>query len=377
MKRLVAVFSILTMFLVLSTTIPVSASSWTSKRWALIVVGFNDIEGVSEFMPDAIYLRDVLKKYYSFSDSNIKFLNCPTKKNLRSAITGWLGDHSDDDDLILIFIVSHGGGLDENHGGRVDESGDELDGIDECIFILPSPSYTIKQYWDDEMKEDLANLNYWRLIFFLNTCKSENSTYDCYGGGFIRDLSAPGRIIITPCGETEKSQNYEISPGDGHRDSAGCFSRPFIDALNRSNNAFDEADNFDGRVSMWEAFWYAWKNDPYRISGEEHPQLDDNADGVPYSPYCADYPGGPGEGYLVVNTYLIPQWNTNDLDQNGVVDLADVMIPAIRFGAYIGSPNWNPLADVTNNGVVDIADAIIVANDFGEWTIPYPYWLGG
>ena len=72
--------------------------------------------------------------------------------------------------------------------------------------------------------------------------------------------------------------------------------------------------------------------------------------------------------------YRIPPWMyelETDLTYNGVVDIADVMIPAIAFGAYPGLPEWNIEADFTADGLVDIADVIKVAIHFGDW-VPFP-----
>jgi len=345
----------------------VSASS-TNELWALIVPGYAErYPEYSEFSPDAEYLRDVLETKYSFS--GINFLNSPYKNDLRNAITTWLGSHSDEDDTILIFITSHGGGLDELHGGGVDLSGDELDGIDECIFLCRGPGYSIEQYWDDEVRDDLANLTYWRLIFFIDTC---------YSGGFIRDLSAPGRIIVTPCNETSKAYCYALEPYEsGYQE--GYFSRPFIEALDNSTEAFDVADsNDDKRTSILEAFEYAWNTDP-AVEGfwdgglwiEETPQIDDNADQIPYFFGATQE---PGELDLAGETYLTSQWCINDLNNDGLVDIDDVMIVSCAFGAYPSHPTWTPLADLTKDSLVDIDDVMIVANDFGEYATEWPYW---
>jgi len=55
-----------------------------------------------------------------------------------------------------------------------------------------------------------------------------------------------------------------------------------------------------------------------------------------------------------------------DLNDDGVVDIDDVMIPALAFGSYPGHPNWNPIADLTGDELVDIDDFILVAIHFGE-----------
>jgi len=61
-----------------------------------------------------------------------------------------------------------------------------------------------------------------------------------------------------------------------------------------------------------------------------------------------------------------------DLNGDGKVDIKDLAIVAKAFGSYLGSPNWNPIADVTGStlGVpdnkVDIRDVAYVAKNFGK-----------
>ena len=296
MKRLVAVFSVLTIF---PTLLPIaSASTSTSECWAIVAAGY------PAFMMYADYANNVLKKH---SFDGIKYLGLAYKIEVREAITDWLKTHSDSNDIIFIYITSHGGGYDkkdrvldgplpdlidgekelELEKGEVDEGleiretdpkkdfdgdgkieDDVWVGIDECIAFKPTggmleePQY----YWDDEVKADLAKLDghYWRLIFYFDGCRVENETESCYSGGFIRDLSTPDRIIISTSNETEGGHKY--------------FGRLFFDALNPDLDSYGDADTYsyylngveykDGKVSIWEAFNYAWKNDPKRISAD-------------------------------------------------------------------------------------------------------------
>jgi len=55
-----------------------------------------------------------------------------------------------------------------------------------------------------------------------------------------------------------------------------------------------------------------------------------------------------------------------DLNGDGVVDIDDVIIPALAFGSYPGHPKWNALADLTGDELVDIDDVMIPALAFGE-----------
>jgi hypothetical protein len=58
-----------------------------------------------------------------------------------------------------------------------------------------------------------------------------------------------------------------------------------------------------------------------------------------------------------------PSW---DLNQDGKVDEADIVIAARAFGSVPGSPNWNPQADIDFDMKVDMEDITMVAVHFGE-----------
>nr|2Y3N_B Chain B, CELLULOSOMAL FAMILY-48 PROCESSIVE GLYCOSIDE HYDROLASE [Pseudobacteroides cellulosolvens]2Y3N_D Chain D, CELLULOSOMAL FAMILY-48 PROCESSIVE GLYCOSIDE HYDROLASE [Pseudobacteroides cellulosolvens] len=55
-----------------------------------------------------------------------------------------------------------------------------------------------------------------------------------------------------------------------------------------------------------------------------------------------------------------------DLNGDGVINMADVMILAQSFGKAIGNPGVNEKADLNNDGVINSDDAIILAQYFGK-----------
>ncbi|MCZ2808114.1 MAG: hypothetical protein O2V44_02020 [Candidatus Bathyarchaeota archaeon] len=73
--------------------------------------------------------------------------------------------------------------------------------------------------------------------------------------------------------------------------------------------------------------------------------------------------------------YQIPDWVYDletDLSFDGLVDIDDVMMPALGFGAVPGSPKWDIEADFSADGLIDIDDVIVVALDFGEFAPVWP-----
>jgi len=377
--------------------------------WALIVAGDY------EFTCDPDYLESVLDEHYSFK--GIKYLkNSPNgKQDVRDAITGWLEQKSDDNDLIFIFILSHGGGyhwlkkelygpdnsIDGSRGDQEDEGNEfrETDvnidfdgdgtfestvwgGIDECIQIRMTENAFPEYYWDDEIKQDLASLSYRRLIF-LSDC--------CFGGGFIDDLSAQNRIIMSPCNETTFGWSEEF-PGTSQL--VGCMSRPFINALNPEPqlllddygypiidpetglpiliDAFNLADiNGDGVVSMWEAFRYAYQNNPavegFWWAGEfcqETPWLDDNGNGLPTFRDGNDVLDND-DGLLSYRTIFsseIPK--STDANWDGKVDVLDMAVLGKAWMTGSKHPLYNPYVDFDGNDFINIFDFARIAKDW-------------
>jgi len=77
----------------------------------------------------------------------------------------------------------------------------------------------------------------------------------------------------------------------------------------------------------------------------------------------------PGETDTIDNTYIdgvvrvvIP----GDINGDGIVDIYDAMLLALRFGVLIVDRKWNPNADINGNAIIDIYDAIILAGHFGK-----------
>jgi hypothetical protein len=142
-----------------------------ARFWVVFIVG------TYEFSKNADIFREILVDYYNPDD--VFYQRCFCTDNARNALTGWLAERSELGDLVLIFFSCHGGGYDINNGeikgGRIDENGDEgLEhynetscswfGVDECLFFD-----TYDRYWDDQMKGDLAEIKYGRMIVCFDT----------------------------------------------------------------------------------------------------------------------------------------------------------------------------------------------------------------
>lgn len=55
-----------------------------------------------------------------------------------------------------------------------------------------------------------------------------------------------------------------------------------------------------------------------------------------------------------------------DVNLDGVVNVIDLTIVALSYGAFIGEPDYNPIADLNEDGIVDMKDLVIVAWNLGK-----------
>lgn len=57
-----------------------------------------------------------------------------------------------------------------------------------------------------------------------------------------------------------------------------------------------------------------------------------------------------------------------DPNQDGIVDIFDLVMISLSFGSDFNSPNWNPNADINKDGVIDIIDLTFLSKNFGQLT---------
>lgn len=55
-----------------------------------------------------------------------------------------------------------------------------------------------------------------------------------------------------------------------------------------------------------------------------------------------------------------------DVNNQGVVNMDDVVTVLYAFGSTPGMPNWNPNCDLEGNGRIDMGDLVIVLRSFGQ-----------
>jgi hypothetical protein len=55
-----------------------------------------------------------------------------------------------------------------------------------------------------------------------------------------------------------------------------------------------------------------------------------------------------------------------DINGDGKVSLADLVILANAYGSKLGDTKWNPNADINGDNIVDLSDLVILANYYGQ-----------
>lgn len=157
-------------------------------------------------------------------------------------------------------------GIDTDNDGLFDKVDLNQDGdfddwvsIDEVLVLLNGV------ITDDELKS---------MLDMVQTKNKVVIMHQCFSGGFVEDLSAPGTVIYSSTEEETVSWN-------------NCFIRNVITAFSGENipesteedPALADIDN-DGYINTLEAFIFASKYDIPHQLGRENPVYDDNADKV-------------------------------------------------------------------------------------------------
>jgi len=86
------------------------------------------------------------------------------------------------------------------------------------------------------------------------------------------------------------------------------------------------------------------------------------SDGILDHPYSIDENNMDHYPFQDPKGWLLP----GDINNDGIVDIFDVVLAALAFDSRPGDDNWNQAADLNNDDVVDIFDIVLLANNFGK-----------
>ncbi len=245
-------------------------SAAADQRFVLVVSGLGGEPVYRErFQRWAVSLVETLRDRFDVPAAQVRWLAEPgvdselvdgvsEKSRVVAEIAG-IAERSGPGDLVLVVMIGHGTALGER-----------------ALFNLPGPDLAPHEL--AAVLEPLAE----RKLAVINAAPSS--------AAFLAPLSAPGRVVITATSTAAENQHTR-------------FAGFFIEAL-----AGDAADaDKDGAVSLLEAFHYVHRRletayrDEQRIQ-TEHPQLDDDGDGVGSASPTADAGDGIIAHRLVLST---------------------------------------------------------------------------
>ena len=57
---------------------------------------------------------------------------------------------------------------------------------------------------------------------------------------------------------------------------------------------------------------------------------------------------------------------TGDSNQDGYVDVVDLLTLVYAFGTYVGDPGYDPTCDFNHDGAIDVVDLLDIVFNFGK-----------
>ncbi len=291
------------------------------KYAVLIAGGYNPANNHSRYWNDLKTMYNILKSK-GYTDENIYVIYAngvprdssmpvdysATKAHI-SAVFDELAAKMKSTDSLYVMINDHGGGFLANsiggyspgiYSASIDTNGDEADSISESAYhrdfngdgdtndVLKVDETFLLWYdriTDDEFAAEVNKITkYSKMIFQMK---------QCFSGGFVRDLTAPKRIVMSSSAETQVSWSYT---GGGF----GEFTFYYFAALTGNkpdgSGTVNADANGNGKVSIVEAYNYARSHD----ARPETPWYEDNGT-VPH--HTGNMPSG-GDGALGLATHL-------------------------------------------------------------------------
>ena len=179
----------------------------------------------------------------------------------------WLYQNTDRNDLILIYLTTHGSPIYDTNGNPLDLPPiDEADGADETLIMYDGFENPYAIIWDDLLNFLLSLLRCRGVCVIVDSCFSGgfndppyrlNKEYSEYSftHDMIKELGGGNRVVLM------STQEDTVSYGS-------IFSNYLINGF---NGAADENGNRDGINSAEESFYYA--REKVDSLGWQHPTI--------------------------------------------------------------------------------------------------------
>ena len=143
-----------------------------------------------------------------------------------------------------------------------------------------------------------------------------------------------------------------------HCDNNSIYHNSFIN--------YDIAVENYGSMNFWDDgypsggnYWSDF-NPPDIFSGPYRNET--GSDKLGDTPYIID--ANNTDSYPLIYPYgYVP---SPDFNNDGIIDIFDIVRMALAYGSMPGMPNWDPYVDLNQDGLIDIFDLVVVALRFGE-----------
>jgi len=137
------------------------------------------------------------------------------------------------------------------------------------------------------------------------------------------------------------------------------FHNNFIDNAQQVNRAdYESTNTWDDGYPSGGNYWSDYDGEDL-FSGLY--QNETGSDGIGDTAYEIDT--FDQDRYPLISPYVLL---LGDLNDDGTVNILDVIVLAGSFGSEPDDPNWNPDADLNDDGIINIFDAILIAGNFGK-----------
>jgi hypothetical protein len=270
-------------------------SNLNVEYWALIIgigVYANHPEETipSDLSAEAMYDSLLISDHWQEDHIKIITNEEATKSNIKKGFE-WLDNNEDENDILVIYLATHGAQLNLFNIPIDLPPKDETDRCDEFLLTYYSCQYPLFTYIiDDELSRLLDDLESQGICVIIDSCfaggfkdtqgkaviknkipitEHKNGEYSSkiFINEFLEEINKDGRVILMACQEDEYAFAY---PGEGH-----CFTNILVKSIGEGFGDF----NNNGLISAEEAFNYTKIRVGLSKWTPQHPTLVDTYNG--------------------------------------------------------------------------------------------------